>query len=429
MLKFFKSLWGDSWSKLIESFWLFFRYSLSQFGIQGINMVTGFLIIRALTKDDYANYTIINTLVPVMLMLSDNGIGTGIFSIGRHIWQDDEKMGRLVNTGLQLRRKFALVSFLLLGPILAWMLFHNHAPISTIVLLTVVTLTGISFQPTEAVMRAVLELRQHIKTIAKVGLIAALLRLCLVAGFAVFLHLNAFLATLAGTCAIILETSFFVRAVKPQIHWDASPDSEYRATIFSIVKKVAPLTIYFCVQGQISIWLISIFGSSHQVADIGATVRLGVIFTTLASSYSTIMVPRFARNNGRRRLFVQFLQIVISLMLMLLVLSAFAKLFPAPFIMLLGSKYSNMSGLIWLVIFSSGLHSLAGVIFGLNMSKGWIPPAILTIPVEIITQIVLLLSLNLSKTESVLIFSCLSTIPPTIINTVLLLRRISHEAE
>jgi hypothetical protein len=165
------------------------------------------------------------------------------------------------------------------------------------------------------------------------------------------------------------------------------------------------------------------------VADIGATVRLGVIFTTLASSYSTIMVPRFARNNGRRRLFVQFLQIVISLMLMLLVLSAFAKLFPAPFIMLLGSKYSNMSGLIWLVIFSSGLHSLAGVIFGLNMSKGWIPPAILTIPVEIITQIVLLLSLNLSKTESVLIFSCLSTIPPTIINTVLLLRRISHEAE
>ena len=114
---------------------------------------------------------------------------------------------------------------------------------------------------------------------------------------------------------------------------------------------------------------------------------------------------------------------------MLLAFSAFAKLFPAPFIMLLGSKYTNMSGLIWLVILSSGLYSLAGVVFGLNMSKGWIPPALLVIPVEIITQIILLLTLNLSKTESVLIFSCLSPIPPTIVNTVLLLRRISREAE
>ena len=429
MFKFIKSLCEDAWLKLVQSFWLFFSYFLSQIGIQAINMVTGFLIIRAMTKDDYANYTIINTLGPVMLMLSDNGIGTGMSAIGRRIWQDNEKTGRLVSTAMKLRRKFALVSFILIAPLLAWMLFRNHAPVLTIVLLTVVTVTGVSFQLTGAVMNTILGLRQQLKIMARVGMTSAFFRLCLVAVFAVVFHINAFLATLAGTCAVILETYFLVRSVKPQILWDAPPDPDYRATIFSLVWKTMPLTVYFCVQGQISIWLISIFGSAHQVADIGAAGRLGVIFTTVASSFCAITIPRFARNNGRHRLFVQVLQIILTLMLMLATFVVFTSLFPGPFIMLLGAKYANMSGLIWLVVLSSGLNTLAGTIFGLNISKGWIPPAMLTIPIEIITQIVLLLTLNLSKTENVLIFSCLTAIPPIIVNTLILLRRIRLEAE
>jgi O-antigen/teichoic acid export membrane protein len=429
MIKFLQHLWEDSWRKVAQSFWLFFGFFLSQIAVQFMNMVTGFLIIRVLAKDEYADYTIINTLVPVMLMLSDNGIGTGISAIGRHIWQDNEKMGRLVNTGMMLRRKFALVTFVLIGPLLAWMLYRNHAPIFTIVILMLVTLTGITFQLTSAVMRMVLELRQHIKTLGKVSLTMAVFRLSLVALFSVVFHLNAFLATLASTCAIILEASYYIRSVRPQIFWEAPTEPEYQATIFSLVKQTMPLTIYFCIQGQISIWLISIFGSAHQVADIGAVSRLGIIFSTVSGSYSAIMVPRFARNNGRRRLFMQLTQIISSIVLMLVVFVVLVKLFPYPLLMLLGAKYANMSGLLWLVMLASGLNSLAGMIYSMNLSKGWIPPAIVTIPIEFFTQVALIVTLNLSKTVDVLIFQCLAAVPPMILATVLLLRRISREAE
>jgi len=429
MIKFIKHLWADSWQKVAQSFWLFFGYFISQVGVQFMNMVTGFVIIRVLAKDEYADYTIINTLIPVMLMLSDNGIGTGISAIGRHIWQDNEKMGRLVNTGMMLRRKFALITFIVIGPLLGWMLYRNNAPLFTILILMLVTLTGISFQLTSAVMRMVLELRQHIKTLGKVSLAMALFRLSLVAIFSVVFHLNAFLATLASTCAIILEATYYISAVKPQIVWNAPTEPEYRTTIFSLVKQTMPLTIYFCIQGQISIWLISIFGSAHQVADIGAVTRLGIIFSTLSASYSTIMLPRFARNNGRKRLFVQFLQIVFSIVVLLAVFVVVTKLFPYPFIMLLGSKYTNMSDLLWLVMLASGFNTLAGVVYGMNLSKGWIPPAIITIPIEFLTQVALILTLNLSKTEDVLIFQCLAAIPPLVLATVFLLRRIKREAE
>jgi len=41
----------------------------------------------------------------------------------------------------------------------------------------------------------------------------------------------------------------------------------------------------------------------------------------------------------------------------------------------------------------------------------------------------LILTLNLSKTEDVLIFQCLAAIPPLVLATVFLLRRIKREAE
>jgi O-antigen/teichoic acid export membrane protein len=429
MSKLSENQGDDGAPGLIHLFKTFAGYFISQVGIQFINMVTGLLIIQAMTKDDYARYTIINTLGPVMLMLSDNGIVTGISAIGRHIWQDNEKIGRLVTTAMLLRRRFAMLSFLVVGPLLAWMLLRNQAPVTVILLLMAVTMVGVSFQLSGAVMISVLQLRQKVKTLVRVGLASALTRLALVALIAWQFHIDAFLAVVAGMCALILETTLYIRAVKPQIAWNAPADPEYRGTIISLVKKTMPLTVYYCVQGQVSIWLISIFGSAHQVADIGATARLGVIFTTIASSYSAIAVPRFARNNGRRRLLLQAMQIIGSLAAMLLALATLTAVFPAPFLLILGSQYNNMAPLLWLVVLSSGINVMSGIVFGLNMSKGWVPPAIVTIPTEIVTQIVLLLTLNLGNTEDVLIFSGLAPIPPTLIGGYLLLKRIRQETE
>jgi hypothetical protein len=154
-----------------------------------------------------------------------------------------------------------------------------------------------------------------------------------------------------------------------------------------------------------------------------------VLFGIISTSFAAIALPRFARNNGRHRLLLQAAQILGSLAVMLVTFVAVTWLFPAPFLLILGSQYNNMAGLLWLVVLSSGINVLSGIVFGLNMGKGWVPPAILTIPTEIVTQIALLLTLNLGKTEDVLIFSCLGPIPPTLIGAFMLLRRIREEPE
>ena len=429
MYIFLKKLWDRSKPIVARYFWIFIGYFLSQVGIQILNLLTGFAIVRNLSKDDYAIYTIINTLGPVLLMLSDSGVGNSIMALGRQFWQDNDKMGSLVNTGLRLRRTLALYSLLIVGPLLIWMLHRNHTQAGMIVLLSAAVVAGISFQMTGSILRMVLQLRQHIKALGKIGLAVAALRLALVAFFIAVYHLTAFLATLAATCSIILEACYVIHIVKPQLNWHAPPDPEYRKGMMSLVKKTLPLTLYFCVQSQVSIWLISIFGSAHQVADIGSTMRLGVLYTTLTATICVILLPRFARTNGRRQLHAQVYQILGALSLILAALVAFSAIFPQPFILLLGPKYANMSGLIWLVIFASGLGSIVGIIFSLNMSKGWVPPAYLSIPIEILTQIILLVTLDLGKTPSVLVFGLLSAVAPGILNFILLLRNISREPE
>ena len=103
MYVFLKRLWDRSKPIVARYFWVFIGYFLSQVGVQILNLLTGFAIVRNLSKDEYAIYTIINTLGPVLLILSDNGIGNSIMALGRQFWQDADKWGSLDHLGLALR--------------------------------------------------------------------------------------------------------------------------------------------------------------------------------------------------------------------------------------------------------------------------------------------------------------------------------------
>jgi O-antigen/teichoic acid export membrane protein len=414
LLKLLGSHVAERRDKWAGWFWLLVNYFVSQVAIQAMMFISGIVVLRTLSKREYAIYTIVTTMGPVIAMLSDTGVVTGLSAIGRKIWQDNDEMGSLVQTGLKMRRAFGLISFVVISPILLWMLLHNGAQIGTSLILIGIVLAGTWFQLTGSMMKMVLQLRQQINVLKNVGLAATFLRFVLTLAFAYLLTFNAVLALIAATCAVGLETYLVRRSVKPQIHWEASPNPEYRAKVFSLVRRTAPLTIYFCLQSQVSVWLISIFGSAHQVADIGAVGRVGMIFMLLGTIYNTIFVPRFARNDGLGLLVRQYLQITLSYLVLTAAAVALVALFPWPFLWLLGPKYYGLANLLWLVVLSCGLGSFLGLICGLNSSKGWVPPAVISIPIEIVTQIVLLLTLDLSKTENVVIFSCLSVIPPII---------------
>lgn len=402
--------------RLFESFRLFASYSAIQIVVQGLGFLAGIQVVRALPEEDYGLFVIVNTIVPVIGLLSDTGITNSLSAIGGKFWQDDVRMGSLLKTAMILRRQLVVFSAIGITPLLVWMLWRSHASLGAIAWLIPITLTGVFFQLNTGVLGVVVSLRQQVRKMQLLALVGVVPRLGLIALLASMGLLNAPLTVAVGT--VVLGGQFWLlkRWVRPQISWDAPPDGEFRKNILAIVKQQAPLTIYFCLQGQIGIWLISFFGNVKRVAEVGALGRIGMIFAILISTITAVILPRFARCQDPSRLRSIYLQIFVAFAGIVSLGTIFSWWMPGPLLWLLGPKYDQLGSLVWLAVLATGTASLSGVLYSLNVNRGWIPPAVIVIPAEVLTQVILSSTFDLSSVRGILLIGLLGPVVPGLIN-------------
>ncbi|MCX6981199.1 MAG: polysaccharide biosynthesis protein [Verrucomicrobia bacterium] len=378
--------------------------------IQVLGFLSGVIIVRHLSKPDYAWFTIVNSFVATMGMLADVGIGGALSAIGGAVWQDNARFGSLIRTALTLRRMLAVVSITVVTPIFIWVLVKNQASPATIAVLVPAALAGFVMQLTAGVLGVVLSLRQEIRRMQLLGLAAALLRLGLLAP-ACLIFIDARVAILTGVIAVAVQVWILRRWVRASVDWHAPQSPDYRSRILGIVKKQAPITIFHCVQGQIIVLLISIFGSEERVAEIGALGRFAVIFTLISSVMNGIVVPRFARCQDRSILRRRYWQVAIGFAFLTGSLVALSAAFPRPLLWVLGGRYANLEGEVWLMMLNAALGGMFVCLVSMTYCKGWILPAAICIPLEMITQIVLILIFDMSTVRGVLLVGCIGSAP------------------
>jgi O-antigen/teichoic acid export membrane protein len=243
--------------------------------------------------------------------------------------------------------------------------------------------------------------------IQSLDLASAAARLALL-GIAAISFLNATVAISIAAFALLIQWWMLQRWIPDLVARDAPQNPQHRAEILSIVKQQTPNTLYFCVQGQISLWLISIFGSTQNVAEMGALGRLTVIFTVVTSVLNSLIVPRFARIQDPKQLRRLYINVCIGLLAFGLPLVLAAWLIPKQILWLLGANYSGLDHTLLLSLVSGILGAVAGSMYSLNTSRGWIVPPLIAIPIGIITQLVLICILDISTLNGVLWMSILS---------------------
>ena len=396
--------------KWIRWFSLLARFASAQMAIQVLGFLSGVIIVRHLSKPDYAWFTIVNSFVATMGMLADVGIGGALSAIGGAVWQDNARFGSLIRTALTLRRMLAVVSITVVTPIFIWVLVKNQASPATIAVLVPAALAGFVMQLTAGVLGVVLSLRQEIRRMQLLGLAAALLRLGLLAP-ACLIFIDARVAVLTGVIAVAVQVWILRRWVRASVDWHAPQSPDYRSRILGIVKKQAPITIFHCVQGQIIVLLISIFGSEERVAEIGALGRFAVIFTLISSVMNGIVVPRFARCQDRSVLRRRYWQVAIGFAFLTGSLVALSAAFPRPLLWVLGGRYANLEGEVWLMMLNAALGGMFVCLVSMTYCKGWILPAAICIPLEIVTQAALILIFDMSTVRGVLLVGCIGSAP------------------
>lgn len=381
-----------------------------QIVVQILGFASGVFLIRVLDQNQYAHYTIAVTMQGMMVILADTGVGFGLSAIGGKVCQDKYRFGQLINTGLQLRYFLGGLTLLITTPALVGMLLHNGASLSSSLLITFATLLSAGFQVTAGVLGYVLRLYSQIQRIQILDFLVAFSKITLL-GLAYLIFLDTTIALVITLVVAILQERISHHWVEMTIDLKAPSNADDRQEIIHIIKQSLPNTLFFCLQGPITIWLISTFGNTQNVAEIGALGRLGLIFSVIGSVLQNLILPSFARCQSPQLLLRRYWQILSSAILLAMVLFSFSLFFPDQLLWLLGSKYAHLKPeLIW-IIGNSVLLFVANTMWSMNATKAWLTHIWIFIPATLASQIIMLLFIDISTVKGVIIFGMAPLLP------------------
>lgn len=396
--------------------------------VQVLGFASGLLLVRSLTQKEYAYFTIANSMQATMSILADSGISIGLTSIGGKVWQDRQRFGELINTALRLRRYLAAIAVAVVAPLLMWLLISNGAPKPYAAIITLAVLLALNYQLLIGVLGIVPRLHSQINRVQKLDAMAAVSRLILLVA-AYFIFLDAVIAIFIGIVGVLAQYVFLKRWTSDNIEPGAPINREDRATMLDTVKHQAPNAVFYCLQGQLTVWLISIFGNTQNIAEIGALGRLGMVFSIINAVMMSIVLPGFARVQSAVLLRKRYFQITGGYLLLGGGLITAAALFPDLLLWILGSKYAHLRNELLLMMTMSAVNALISTMWSLNGTKAWIQYSWLNIPATTLTQIALLFFLDISMVRGVLLFGVFSLAPTFVLNATLTYRGLTKAAQ
>lgn len=401
------------------------RFISGEILVQGIGFLIGIFLFHHFSKADAAFYNLANVMIGAMALLSDNGVGSGIYAIGGRVWRDRDRFGELIATAFHIRRRLTIASMAVVTPITWYLLRHNGCPFWQTVEITSVVIIGTYFQILTSILGEIPKLHLQAIRLQKLNIGVALLRLGLI-GVAIVSRLTTFTALVANLIGSIVQARILRTWMSPLANPHAAVNIEDKNVLVSLIKRQLPSSIYYCIYGQITIFLISLTGNVSNLADVAALSALARVFAVIGSVMSTIIYPRFAHIQDSATLWRRYLQIIGLFILMGLVMCAFAQIFPRELLWILGNKYQHLESEVLLMVAGSVLGVIGGNLWGLNSTRGWIVAPWLYIPASVITQATLIYFLNVSTVQGVLWMGLLGNIPGIIINFTLARMRISQ---
>jgi hypothetical protein len=176
---------------------------------------------------------------------------------------------------------------------------------------------------------------------------------------------------LANTLSIVAMGVSYRFLARPWIDVPRRVSKVHGREMVRFLLPLLPGTVYQALQGQISLFLIAIFGHVGQIAEVAAAGRIGQLFLLLNSSNGVLVAPFFAKTPRalfRRR----YGYAMCAVGAVALLVAASAKFCPGAYLLLLGANYSNLTSQIRLVVYASAIGYFAGAMWSVAVARKWI---------------------------------------------------------
>jgi hypothetical protein len=383
----------------------------TQVGVQGIGAVTGLMLVRWMPKDEYAWLTICGSLLATIGLLADGGIATAITSMSGRVSRDKKSLAEVADACLSVRNRLALLSLVLTLP--PFFIIFTRTEMSAQMAAAVVGSAAVMLWPVTSskFLPVTLRIAGNLKSTQVMELSAALLRCGLTAIVLLVGWRQVYPAFLATVASIWLHAWLARRGVTRVVGVAAASEAQ-RAEVWGFVRALYANHIFFCVQGQIVTWIVSITSGVTEIADIGALARLTIFFSIFGAMFHYTVLPNVASTQCPRLVRTKFIVSISGTLGAVLLVIAAAWLFPRPFLWILGDSYSHLSMELPLAFAAQGLGVMNSVIWTFMQVRGWVRLSWLNIPLTLGGYVLGVLVADLTTVSGVLMMSGVSLLPP-----------------
>lgn len=379
--------------------------------VQGLGFLSSLIIVRSLDPREYAIYTITAAGLGTMTVLTDSGVGNSVLALGGTVWRDPLRLGAVIATGIRLRRRFSLMALAAGIPLMLVLMRVQGVSWSESALAAASIVPVFLATVTNHMFESVPRLHQRLAPMQALQVIANLGRLLAVAGVVTLWPL----AALANAVTAVPQwwaNLRLRRLAAGMADWRQPADPQIEERISAQVRRATPGVLYYAFSGQLSVWLIAIFGKSSAVAAVGAVGRLAMVMNVLGTAFSILALPRFARIPAEDGLRVRsrYVQAQLLLAAASCLPLGLLVLFPGPTLALLGPHYSGLQYEALLMGLNGMATVVCGAAYGLGASRGIIASPALTLPTSLLLQVLLILALPLNTAAGVIWVGILSAV-------------------
>jgi O-antigen/teichoic acid export membrane protein len=346
-------------------------FFLGQGAVQGISVLTGLFLVRMLSLEAYAQFSLAAGFQIVFTSLMDLGFASTIIPMVGEQREDRALVGRYVRSAKHWRDRafwvlapFAVAAFLTVMHKQHWNWSVQLLLLGSI-LLALYSSGRVSYYSAPLFLYGRLREYYVPQILSGAGRFASCIGLGLIGG------LNAWTAAGLGALNVTVNGSLLARRSRPFLKWPEQDDPTTDREVLRFILPVAPAIIFSAFQSQITLFLISIFGGTVNVAEVAALNRIGQFFSVLMTFNMIVIEPYVARLRRERLLpiFLAFIAIA-TVICTPVVLIAFS--WPKLFLWVLGSKYADLTNVVGWVVLSACMNYVAGLMWIMNRARKWV---------------------------------------------------------
>jgi hypothetical protein len=229
--------------------------------------------------------------------------------------------------------------------------------------------------------------------------------------------LNGVTAILANLSGVLYSSATYYWRAKELLGARGVTSPALQKRVVHLALPNLPSILFYAIQGQITIFIISILGHPGSIAGVGALSRVGQLFTLFSQMNPVLVEPYFARLPQSRvaRTYLLVAGLCCGCLVLLVTL---VQLWPGPLLALLGKNYSNLRAeLVW-VVASSSVTFVGTLLWTINYARRFVFwwATWTNIALVICVQVALALTLDLSTIRGVVILAFGTTLAGVCIN-------------